>query len=72
MTTAARRGLRGAAWVLPAAIVLIALNFRGPIVAPAPVIGDVRVDLGLTATVAGLLTTIPSCASRSRRRSPAG
>ncbi|QKS17979.1 MFS transporter [Curtobacterium sp. Csp2] len=59
MTTAARRGLRGAAWVLPAAIVLIALNFRGPIVAPAPVIGDVRVDLGLTATVAGLLTTIP-------------
>ncbi|KTR20319.1 CynX/NimT family MFS transporter [Curtobacterium citreum] len=59
MSTAARRGLRGAAWVLPAAIVLIALNFRGPIVAPAPVIGDVRVDLGLTATVAGLLTTIP-------------
>ncbi|OEI68164.1 CynX/NimT family MFS transporter [Curtobacterium sp. ER1/6] len=57
--TAVRRGLRGAAWLLPAAIVLIALNFRGPIVAPAPVIGEVRVDLGLTATIAGLLTTIP-------------
>ena len=54
-----RRGLRGAAWLLPAAIVLIALNFRGPIVATAPVIGDVRADLGLTATIAGLLTTIP-------------
>jgi len=52
-------GLRGAAWFLPAAIVLIALNFRGPIVATAPVIGDVRADLGLTATIAGLLTTIP-------------
>lgn len=57
--TAVRRGLRGAAWLLPAAIVLIALNFRGPIVAPAPVIGEIRVDLGLTATIAGLLTTIP-------------
>ncbi|PZE62667.1 CynX/NimT family MFS transporter [Curtobacterium sp. MCBD17_021] len=54
-----RAGLRGAAWLLPAAIVLVALNFRGPIVAPAPVIGDVRADLGMTATVAGLLTTIP-------------
>ncbi|MBF4586570.1 MFS transporter [Curtobacterium sp. VKM Ac-2861] len=51
--------MRAAAWVLPAAIVLIALNFRGPIVATAPVIGDVRLDLGLTSTIAGLLTTIP-------------
>ncbi|SDQ17754.1 MFS transporter, CP family, cyanate transporter [Curtobacterium sp. UNCCL20] len=59
MSTSVRTGLRGAAWLLPAAIVLIALNFRGPIVATAPVIGDVRADLGLTATVAGLLTTIP-------------
>jgi CP family cyanate transporter-like MFS transporter len=60
MTTGTvRSGLRGAAWLLPAAIVLVALNFRGPIVAPAPVIGDVRADLGMSATVAGLLTTIP-------------
>ncbi|TDN44269.1 CP family cyanate transporter-like MFS transporter [Curtobacterium flaccumfaciens] len=59
MTRAVSTGLRGAAWFLPAAIVLIALNFRGPIVATAPVIGDVRADLGLTATIAGLLTTIP-------------
>ena len=55
----AGRAARHAAWLLPAAIVLVALNLRGPIVAPAPVIGDIRVDLGLTATVAGLLTTIP-------------
>ncbi len=59
MNAAARTGLRGATWLLPAAIVLIALNFRGPIVATAPVIGDIRLDLGLTATIAGLLTTIP-------------
>jgi len=59
VTRAVSTGLRGAAWFLPAAIVLIALNFRGPIVATAPVIGDVRADLGLTATIAGLLTTIP-------------
>ncbi len=39
MTGAVRTGLRGAAWLLPAAVVLIALNFRGPIVATAPVIG---------------------------------
>jgi CP family cyanate transporter-like MFS transporter len=50
---------RSAGWVLPAAIVLIALNYRGPIVATAPVIGDVRADLGISSTVAGLLTTIP-------------
>ncbi|WP_185017336.1 CynX/NimT family MFS transporter [Curtobacterium sp. ZW137] len=51
--------VRRAGWVLPVAIVLVALNLRGPIVAPAPVIGDIRLDLGLTTTVAGLLTTIP-------------
>ncbi|MFZ7087166.1 CynX/NimT family MFS transporter [Curtobacterium sp. RRHDQ10] len=55
----ARTAARSAGWLLPAAIVLIALNFRGPIVATAPVIGDVRADLGISSTVAGLLTTIP-------------
>jgi MFS transporter, CP family, cyanate transporter len=59
VTNSVRTGLRGAAWLLPAAVVLIALNLRGPIVATAPVIGDVRADLGLTASIAGLLTTIP-------------
>jgi MFS transporter, CP family, cyanate transporter len=58
VSTAART-LRQAAWVLPAAVVLVALNLRGPIVAPAPVIASIRSDLGLSATVAGLITTIP-------------
>ncbi|KQO63821.1 MFS transporter [Curtobacterium sp. Leaf261] len=57
--SAVRTVARNAGWLLPAAIVLIALNYRGPIVATAPVIGDVRADLGISSTVAGLLTTIP-------------
>ncbi|TWX38337.1 MFS transporter [Frigoribacterium sp. ACAM 257] len=48
-----------AAWLLTLAIVLIALNLRGPIVATAPVLGQMSSDLGLTAVVAGLLTSIP-------------
>ena len=48
-----------AAWLLTLAIVLIALNLRGPIVATAPVLGQMSADLGLTAVVAGLLTSIP-------------
>jgi len=48
-----------AAWLLTLAIVLIALNYRGPIVATAPVLDDIRVDLSLSAVVAGLLTSIP-------------
>ena len=51
--------LRNAPWALAAAIVVIALNLRGPIVAPAPVIGQIRADLGVSAAVAGLVTTIP-------------
>jgi len=48
-----------ATWLLTLAIVLIALNYRGPIVAVAPVLDDVRSDLALSAVVAGLLTSIP-------------
>jgi len=48
-----------AAWLLTLAIVLIALNLRGPIVATAPVLGQMSSDLGLSAVVAGLLTSIP-------------
>ena len=39
-----------AAWLLTLAIVLIALNLRGPIVATAPVLGQMSADLGLTAS----------------------
>jgi CP family cyanate transporter-like MFS transporter len=46
-------------WLLTVAIVLIALNLRGPIVATAPVLDQMSADLGLGAVVAGLLTSIP-------------
>jgi CP family cyanate transporter-like MFS transporter len=48
-----------ATWVLTVAIILIALNLRGPIVATAPVLDVITRDLGLGALVAGLLTSIP-------------
>ena len=60
MTRGAASAVRSpAAWLLTLAIVLIALNYRGPIVAVAPVLDDVRSDLALSAVVAGLLTSIP-------------
>lgn len=40
-------------------IVLVALNLRGPIVAPSTVIGSIRESLGMSATELALLTTIP-------------
>jgi CP family cyanate transporter-like MFS transporter len=46
-------------WLLLVAIVLLAFNLRGPIVALAPVLAEIRADLGLSATAAGLLTTLP-------------
>jgi len=48
-----------ATWLLTLAIVLIAINLRGPIVATAPVLDQMIGDLGLSAVVAGLLTSIP-------------
>jgi CP family cyanate transporter-like MFS transporter len=47
------------AWLLTLAIILVALNLRGPIVATAPVLDIIKSDLGLGALVAGLLTSIP-------------
>ena len=46
-------------WFLLAGVVLFALNLRGPIVAIAPVIGQIRDDLHLSAATAGLLTSLP-------------
>lgn len=46
-------------WVVIAGIVLVALSLRGPIVAPAPIIGEISADLGYSTTVAGLLTSLP-------------
>jgi MFS transporter, CP family, cyanate transporter len=42
-----------------AALLLVALNLRAAIAAVSPVLPDLRADLGLSASVAGLLTTLP-------------
>ncbi|TFV67049.1 UNVERIFIED_ORG: MFS transporter [Bacillus sp. AZ43] len=55
-----RTGLRSAPgrWTL-AAVLLAGLNLRGAIAAVAPVLPELREELGLTPTTAGLLTTLP-------------
>ena len=45
--------------LLAAAVLLVALNLRGPIVAVAPVVDAIRADLGVSAAIAGLLTSLP-------------
>jgi CP family cyanate transporter-like MFS transporter len=40
-------------------VLLVALNLRGPLVAVAPVVDDIRRDLGVGAGTIGLLTSIP-------------
>jgi MFS transporter, CP family, cyanate transporter len=53
------RGDRAARFAAPAAIVLLALNLRTVIASLPPLLSGVRADLGLSAGVAGLLTTLP-------------
>jgi CP family cyanate transporter-like MFS transporter len=45
--------------VLVTAILLLALNLRGPIVAVSPVLDVIAADLGIGAATAGLLTSLP-------------
>jgi MFS transporter, CP family, cyanate transporter len=45
--------------LLVAAIMLLALNMRGPIVAVSPVTEMIRADLGIDGGTAGLLTSLP-------------
>jgi CP family cyanate transporter-like MFS transporter len=51
--------VRAVPWLILAAVVLIGLNLRGPVVAVAPVIGLISKDLNLAAAQAGLLTSLP-------------
>src|SRR3954467_16009576 len=51
--------LSGRSNALVAAVVLLALNLRTVIASLPPLLAQVRGDLGLSATVAGLLTTLP-------------
>jgi MFS transporter, CP family, cyanate transporter len=52
-----RRGLGAAAGVI--GLVLIGLNLRIGVASVGPVLTSIRADLGLSATVASLLTTVP-------------
>ena len=45
--------------LLITAIVVLALNLRGPIVAVSAVLEPIRTDLGISAGTAGLLTSLP-------------
>ena len=44
---------------LLAGLLLVSLNLRASIAAVSPVLPEIRADLGLSASVAGLLTTLP-------------
>ena len=49
----------GGRWLVGAAIVLLALNLRLAVASVGVVLASVRDDLAMTATVAGVLTTLP-------------
>ena len=46
--------------LLAVAVILTALNLRPAVTSVAPLLGDMRTDLGVSATWAGLLTTLPA------------
>jgi CP family cyanate transporter-like MFS transporter len=50
---------RARAWLLLAAIVLVALNLRAGIVSVSPLLDVIRDQTGMSGTAAGLLTTLP-------------
>jgi CP family cyanate transporter-like MFS transporter len=50
---------RAAGVLLVAAIVAVALNQRPAVVSVSPLLRDIRADTGLSAAMAGLLTTVP-------------
>ncbi|MDP9167624.1 MAG: MFS transporter, partial [Actinomycetota bacterium] len=45
--------------LLAVAVILVALNLRPAVTSVAPLLGDIRDELGTSATWAGLLTTMP-------------
>ncbi|MCZ2815137.1 MFS transporter [Modestobacter sp. VKM Ac-2984] len=54
-----RAGTTALPFLLLAAVVLVALNLRGPLVAIAPVVDAMRADLQVSTGTIGLLTSIP-------------
>ena len=59
MTTSAPSPTIGGRWLVGAAIVLLAVNLRVAVGSIGVVLSSVRDDLGMTATVGGVLTTLP-------------
>ncbi|MEU9129779.1 MFS transporter [Kitasatospora sp. NPDC048540] len=59
-TTPAGTRSRHLSWLLAAAIVAAALNLRPVVTSLGPLLDQVRSGLGMSATVAGLLTAVPS------------
>ncbi|MDT7680223.1 MAG: transporter, family, cyanate transporter [Pseudonocardiales bacterium] len=50
---------RGQTVLLAAGVILLALNLRPLVVAVSPLLSTIRADTGMSATMAGLLTTVP-------------
>ncbi|TXK76718.1 MFS transporter [Paenibacillus sp. N3.4] len=46
-------------WLLVLGIILIAANLRAPLTSIGPLIGTIRHELGISNTLAGLITTLP-------------
>ncbi|WP_059287694.1 hypothetical protein [Aquitalea magnusonii] len=46
-------------WLLVAGLVLIGINLRPALSSLAPVLGQIKTEIGISATMAGLLTTLP-------------
>ncbi len=59
MTTPSPAPTTGGRWLVAVAIVLLAANLRVAVGSIGVVLGSVRDDLAMTATVAGVLTTLP-------------
>ena len=57
--TSGPRARRAGGLLLALALLLVAANLRPAVVAVAPLVGQIRVDLGVSGAVAGLLTTLP-------------
>ncbi|SFL59887.1 MFS transporter, CP family, cyanate transporter [Paenibacillus sp. 1_12] len=58
-TLHAKAAAASTGWLLLLGIILIAANLRAPITAVGPLIGTIRDDLGLSNTLAGMITTLP-------------
>ncbi|MBF4995072.1 MFS transporter [Arthrobacter gandavensis] len=54
-----RRSARMVFWAALAGVILIALNFRGPIVAPSPILDLLQSELEMSVQASGLLTALP-------------